>query len=274
MKALTLTLRDGAPAQRIDLAGILPEPLARLSTGDIARLLLPVGNRAIALGEVFAVDGTPGEVLAFAGTNARCDHIGAGMTAAGVIHVEGDAGAFAGEGLDGGTVVIDGNAGPHAARAMAGGYIAIRGGAGEGFAGASPGTRRGMRGGVAYVQGSVGDRAGEFLRRGLVIVGGDAGDYLGARATAGTIMVTGRAGDHAGWSMKRATLLLAKAPKSMPPGYGDAGVHELPYPPLLWRTILRRGWMPAAAEAERFLRVRRYAGDSQVGGLAEILIEA
>jgi formylmethanofuran dehydrogenase subunit C len=186
------------------------------------------------------------------GTSSRCDRIG--------------------EGMDGGTLVVEGDAGLYAGRAMKSGLLHIKGNAGDFFASAHPGTRHGMSGGIARAEKGAGDRAGEFLRRGLVLIGGDAGAYCGARAIAGTIVVLGRAGAMAGWSIKRASLVLAQMPVSMPPGFGDAGAHEILYLRLLARTLERQHWPPFDGQADRFARVRRFAGDTQVGGKGEILV--
>jgi formylmethanofuran dehydrogenase subunit C len=241
---IALTLRPDLPPGRISLAGVIPTALAGRTAAEIERLSIVFGNRAVPLAELLRVTGAPGDTLVLAGTDARCDSIG--------------------EGLDGGTLVVEGDAGLYAARAMKGGTLHVRGNAGDLFASALPGTRRGMAGGIARIDGGVGDRAGEFLRRGIVLVGGDAGAYCGARATAGTVVVLGRAGAMAGWSLRRASLVLARMPVSMPPTFGDAGVHELLYLRLLARAL-------GLAE-DRFARVRRFAGDTQAGGKGEILV--
>lgn len=239
MTGLVLTLRDGLPKGRIDCAGLLPRR-------DLAAATVVFGNRRLPLDQVFAVDGMPGDRLVLRGTDQRCDGIG--------------------EGMDGGTMVVEGDAGFYAARGMKAGVLHIRGNAGDFFASAHPGTKRGMSGGVARVDGNVGDRAGEFIRRGIAIVGGDAGAYTGARGIAGTIVVLGQAGPYAGWALKRASLVLARPPVSMPPGFGDAGLHEILYLRLLTRRI---GIDPAP-----FARVRRFTGDMQAGGKGEILVAA
>ena len=239
MTGLVLTLRDGAPKGRIDCAGLLPQR-------DLAGATVVLGNRRLPLGEVFASEGMPGDRLVLRGTDQRCDGIG--------------------EGMDGGTLLVEGDAGFYAGRGMKAGTLHVEGRAGDFFASAHPGTRRGMSGGVARVDGSVGDRAGEFIRRGIVVIGGDAGAYTGARGIAGTIVVLGQCGLYAGWATKRASLVLARPPVSMPPGFGDAGVHEILYLRLLARRI---GLDPAL-----FARVRRFAGDMQAGGKGEILVAA
>lgn len=239
MNGLTLTLRAGLPPGRIDCAGLLPGR-------DLATVRIVLGNRAVPLGEVFEAAGSPGETLVLRGTDPRCDSIG--------------------EGLDGGTLTVEGDAGLHAGRGMKSGALRIMGDAGDFCCSAHPGTRRGMAGGVARVDGSVGDRSGEFIRRGIVLVGKDAGDYCGARGTAGTIVVLGQCGAFAGWSLKRASLVLARMPRSMPPGFGDAGLHALVYPGLLARRL--------GLDPRLFARVRRFAGDAQVEGKGEILVAA
>lgn len=235
----TLTLRAGLPPGRIDLAGVLPER-------DLSQARIVFGNRRVALEELFVLGGAPDDALVLRGTDARCDGIG--------------------EGLDGGTIVVEGDAGFYAGRGMKSGLLHIKGNAGDFLAAAHPGTRRGISGGVVRVDGNAGDRAGEFIRRGIVLIGGDTGAYAGARGIAGTIVVLGQCGAYAGWSLKRASLVLGKPPKSMPPGFGDAGLHEILYLRLLTR---RLGLDPAP-----FARVRRFAGDQQAGGKGEILVAA
>lgn len=234
-----LTLRTGLPPGRIDCAGLMPKR-------DLADNTVVFGNRLLPLGELFAIDGAPGDRLELRGTDARCDGIG--------------------EGMEGGTLVVEGDAGFYAARGMKAGALHIKGNAGDFLAAAHPGTRRGMSGGIARVDGNAGDRAGEFIRRGIVIVGGDAGAYAGARGIAGTLVVLGQCGAYAGWALKRASLVLVRPPASMPPGFGDAGLHEILYLRLLAR---RLGLDPAP-----FARVRRFAGDQQAGGKGEILVAA
>jgi len=235
----TLTLRAGLPPGRIDLAGVLP---AR----NLSQVRIVFDNRRAALEELFDIAGGPDDALVLRDTDVRCDGIG--------------------EGLDGGTIVVEGDAGFYAGRGMKAGTLHIKGNAGDFFAAAHPGTRRGMSGGIARVDGSVGDRAGEFIRRGIAMVGGDAGAYTGARGIAGTIVVLGRCGPYAGWALKRASLVLAQPPVSIPPGFGDAGMHEILYLRLLAR---RLGLDPAP-----FARARRFAGDQQAGGKGEILVAA
>ncbi len=239
MTGLVLTLRDGLPQGRLDCAGVLPRR-------DLAAATVVLHSRRMPIQEAFTMDGAPGDRLVLRGTDGRSDGIG--------------------EGLDGGTMIVEGDAGFYAGRGMKAGTLHVRGNAGDFFASAHPGTRRGMSGGVARVDGNVGDRAGEFIRRGIVVIGGDAGAYTGARGTAGTMVVLGQCGALAGWALKRASLVLARPPVSMPPGFGDAGLHEILYLRLLAR---RLGIDPAP-----FARVRRFAGDMQAGGKGEILVAA
>ena len=71
----------------------------------------------------------------------------------GELHVEGDAGDWAGAGMHGGALVVHGSAG----RRLGGAY---------------PGERAGMRGGEIVVHGDAGAQAGAGLRRGLIAVAG------------------------------------------------------------------------------------------------------
>ena len=151
----------------------------------------------------------------FAGTDARCDKIGGGLTE-GKIVVDGDVGAYLGAGMKGGKIEVKGNAGVLAAASMTGGAIAINGDAGERAGGILVGETLGMKGGLLTIGGNAGPMLGERMRRGLVIVYGDAGDYAGGRMVAGTILIKHRVGRFAGYGLRRGSLILLNEPKELP----------------------------------------------------------
>lgn len=274
MSGLVLTLRE-PPAQRVDMSVLTPDPLAGRKLDFVAAMTLACGNRQLRVGDLFEISGTPVEPrekahIAIRNASSKLDRIGNGMKA-GVMVVEGDAGAYAGFAMKGGRLEIGGNAGPFAAAAMSGGEIAIGGDAGDFLGSAIPGDRAGMRGGVVAVAGNAGERIGDHLRRGMLLIAGDTGPYCGARMIAGTIVVLGQAGDFVGFGMKRGTILLSRAPARMPVTFNDCGSHDLQFLSLMFEFAKGRG--KAFAPLDGFGgRVRRLAGDRGVGGLGEILI--
>ena len=267
MSALTFELRS-APDQRLDLASLLPERLDGLKPTEIEALAVGTTRVRLSVGDAFKVTGGDASNVRFAGTDARCDKIGAGMTE-GAIIVDGDAGAYLGAGMKKGKIDVSGNAGVLAGASMAGGSIAIAGDAGERAGGINVGETLGMRGGVLTIGGNAGSLLGERMRRGLVIVSGDAGDYAGGRMVAGTIVLKRRAGANAGFGLRRGTLIFVELPKDILPTFGDCGVLEFDYLRLLehW---LRANDKPINLGA----RARRLMGDMSVLGKGEMLILA
>jgi formylmethanofuran dehydrogenase subunit C len=267
VSALTFELRS-APDQRLDLASLLPERLDGLKPTEIEALAVGTTRVRLSIGDAFKVTGGDASNVRFAGTDARCDKIGAGMTK-GAIIVDGDAGAYLGAGMKKGKIEVSGNAGVLAGASMAGGSIAIAGDAGERAGGIHVGETLGMRGGVLTIGGNAGSLLGERMRRGLVIVSGDAGDYAGGRMVAGTIVLKRRAGANAGFGLRRGTLIFVEPPKDILPTFGDCGVLEFDYLRLLehW---LRANDKPINLGA----RARRLMGDMSVLGKGEMLILA
>jgi len=267
VSALTFELRS-APDQRLDLASLLPERLDGLKPTEIEALAVGTTRVRLSVGDAFKVTGGDASNVRFAGTDARCDKIGAGMTE-GAIIVDGDAGAYLGAGMKKGKIDVSGNAGVLAGASMAGGSIAIAGDAGERAGGINVGETLGMRGGVLTIGGNAGSLLGERMRRGLVIVSGDAGDYAGGRMVAGTIVLKRRAGANAGFGLRRGTLIFVEPPKDILPTFGDCGVLEFDYLRLLehW---LRANDKPINLGA----RARRLMGDMSVLGKGEMLILA
>jgi formylmethanofuran dehydrogenase subunit C len=267
VSALTFELRR-APDQRLDLAPLLPERLDGLKPKEIEALAIGTTRVPLSVGDAFKVTGKDASDVRFAGTDARCDKIGAGMTK-GAIVVDGDAGAYLGAGMKKGKIEVKGNAGVLAGASMAGGSIAIAGDAGERAGGIHVGETLGMRGGVLTIGGNAGSLLGERMRRGLVIVRGDAGDYAGGRMVAGTILIKRRVGANAGFGLRRGSLIFVEPPKDILPTFGDCGVLEFDYLKLLehW---LRANDKPIKLGA----RARRLMGDMSVLGKGEMLILA
>jgi formylmethanofuran dehydrogenase subunit C len=265
VSALVFTLRD-APAQRLDLAPLVPQRLAGMSEGEIAKIELQTTRERVCAGDVFKITAGDADNIRFDGGSERFDRVGCGMSG-GDIHVDGDAGIQTGRLMRGGKLTISGNGGPWAASGMKGGVIAITGNAGDRLGGPLAGETAGMRGGIVIVGGNAGARAADRLRRGIIIVDGDAAAQAGSRMIAGTLIVGGHSGPLPGYLMARGTIILAGGGEALSPTFADCGVHELvanalmaafikPYSPAL-SDMLRRPW-------------RRLAGDMAVTGKGEI----
>jgi formylmethanofuran dehydrogenase subunit C len=265
----TLTLTQHAPtSQRLDLSGLIPERLAGLGAAQIARLPIHVGNRPVPLGELFAIDGSPGTSLVVVPAAGNLDGLGSGMRD-GELRVEGDAGRRAAAGLAGGSVVITGGVGDEAGSGMSGGRLTIAGNAGVRLGGPTTGATQGMSGGTILVRGSAGARAGERLRRGTIVIAGDCGNDAGVNMIAGTLAIIGTAGRMTGSGMRRGTILLSGPPASLPVTFADNGVQDLTFMAVLLREIATMtdiGPWGAPRPARRLL------GDIADGGMGEILL--
>jgi formylmethanofuran dehydrogenase subunit C len=264
-----LSLR-ARPPHRVDLGGLTPSALTGLSRAEVEKTPVRLGNRAVALAELFKVSGTSGDRLAIRNGCDRLDGIGRGLDG-GEIVVEGDCGAYLGEGMRTGEIRITGSAGPFAACGMVGGVLRIDGSAGDCLGAARPGERIGMRDGLVLVGGDIGDRAGDHMRRGAIFGGGDAGSWCGARMIAGTIAVRGRLGGFAGFAMRRGTLLASALSDAPLATFADAGLHELGILAVIARPISRFApWLVPLTRA--MPRARRLTGDLAVDGKGEILL--
>ena len=218
------------------MSPLTPAGLKDLKAKEIEALVVGTTRHKLTVGDLFKVKGKDAASLRFAGTDARCDKIGGGLTE-GKIVVDGDVGAYLGAGMKGGKIEVKGNAGVLAAATMTGGAIAING------------------------------DAGERMRRGLVIVYGDAGDYAGGRMVAGTILIKHRVGRFAGYGLRRGSLILLNEPKELPPTFGDCGVMEFDYLKVLEHWLRESGKTISLSG-----RARRLMGDMSVLGKGEVLI--
>ena len=267
MSALTLRLREN-PAQRIDMSPFTPRLLAGKTIHEVAHLPLWLGNRQIACGELFAIDGEVAETIVIQSQSDRLDRIGANLDG-GTIHVEGSAGAYLGQGMLNGTIQVSGDAGIAAGCAMRGGLLSIDGNSGDFLGGAVTGERQGMRGGIIRIKGNTGDRAGDLMRRGTILIGGDSGDYCASRMVAGTLVVLGQTGKQAGLAMRRGTLITSSPPASLPATFNDNGVQRLSFLTLFSHTL--REYPPFSMLLNRGNRVHRWLGDLSCDGKGEIL---
>ena len=269
MKALTFTLR-AEPPERLDLSPLTPQGLAGLDKRAIQAIRLGQSKLASTVGDIFRIAGNDASSIVFEGGSSRFDGVATGMTES-TVRVAGDVGAQAGRGMRGGQLTIEGDAGPHAGSGMRGGRLEIIGSAGDHLGAPLAGELAGMNGGVLIVRGRAGAFAADRMRRGLIAVLKGCGDHAGSRMIAGTLVVTGGAGEMPGYLMRRGSILLDRAPKSLSPSFVECGAPDSVFAALMDRHLVTEDILkrPLLGRAPR-----RYGGDNAAIGLGEILFPA
>ncbi|HZN03834.1 MAG TPA: formylmethanofuran dehydrogenase subunit C [Candidatus Polarisedimenticolia bacterium] len=269
--SLRLTLRrwPHPPGVEAEAPDLLPERLGRLSRSAIEALRVRLGREEQRVGDLFEVDGTPGEDVTLAGDLSAFVRLGAGMTR-GRLVVKGNAGLAAGSRMSGGRLEISGDAGARAGEGMTGGVLVVRGSTGDDLGGPPPGAARGVNRGAILVAGNAGARAGRRMRRGLIAIGGGAGPLAGTEMLAGTLVIAGHAGDGIGTWMRRGTILLGTGSPPPASAFADAGSGRFSFWALYDEALRFAG--ATIPEAWREGRFRRYVGDRSGGGLGEILV--
>lgn len=240
---------------------------------EVAQILIQRGNRQVALGEFFRVQGSAAEdeTIVWRGNCEKVKLIGARWSR-GTIRVEGNCGMHLGAEMTGGEILVEGHASDWVGAEMKGGLIRVRGNAGHLVGAVYRGGRKGMTGGEILIEGNVGNEVGHTMRRGLIAVGGTAGDVAGVGMIAGTILIFGEAGIRHGAGMKRGTIGL----------FQSAGTVELlptfrlacQYQPRfleLYLQHLRSLRFPLPEAFQQLPLVRRYCGDLLETGKGEIL---
>lgn len=269
MTALTFTLR-AQPPERLDLSPLTPQGLAGLDRRAIAAIRIGQSKLGSTVGDNFRISGNDPDQIVFDGGSSRFDGVGAGL-AEGAIRVVGDVGAQAGRAMRGGQLTIEGDAGTHAGSCMRGGRLEIRGSAGDHLGAPLAGELAGMNGGVLVVRGRAGAFAADRMRRGLIAVLKGCGDHAGSRMIAGTLVVAGGAGEMPGYLMRRGSILLDRAPRSLSPSFVECGAPDSVFATLADRHLIAEGILkrPLLGKAPH-----RYGGDNAVLGLGEILFPA
>ncbi|HEV3121556.1 MAG TPA: formylmethanofuran dehydrogenase subunit C [Isosphaeraceae bacterium] len=255
----------------VEAGWLRPDSLMSLSTAEVARLHLAVGNATAEVGELFKVEGQGADgCLVVVGDLRRLARLGSGM-ASGQLTIEGEAGDHLGAAMNGGTITVNGSAGDWTGAELRGGLIRIKGSVGHFLGAAYPGSRRGMRSGTILVDGSAGNDAGLSMRRGLIAIGGSAGDCLGRSLIAGSLFAFGPIGAYAGAGMKRGTLaLFGNKPPDLLPSFPFAGGFRPVFLALYLRQLCAWSFpVPTSAFAGSF---DRYNGDLVEGGQGEILV--
>lgn len=206
---LTLTLKTELSIP-IEVDGVVPERLAGLSSGEIARQKVWCGRTECSLDQFFTVDGCLDQdrTILWKGDLSRVDRIAQKMSS-GVTRVLGAVGNHAGHQMSGGRVEVDGDAADYLGAEMTGGTIVVTGDAKDHVGSWFSGEKFGMNRGQIFIQGSAGDGLGQGMRRGTIVVGGAVGKLAGWNMLAGTIICLGRCGMHPGAGMKRGTIVVA-----------------------------------------------------------------
>ncbi|MGB4498388.1 MAG: formylmethanofuran dehydrogenase subunit C, partial [Methylococcaceae bacterium] len=185
MSALTFTLKT-RPDQRVDMSPLVCQKLENLEPVEIGAIKLHCGKKKMRVDELFTISGFDTTHISIKNSFSKLDYIGKELDG-GVIHVEGDVGAYCGMGMKSGLIKILGDAGIYAGCEMKKGHLEIAGNVGDFLGGALAGNKMGMKGGLILVRGNAGDRVGDHLRRGTILIEGSVGDYCGSRMIAGTI---------------------------------------------------------------------------------------
>jgi formylmethanofuran dehydrogenase subunit C len=265
--SITLSFRQSLD-NPVDLTGVVPDALEKLSEREIADLPVWVGRRKAALGDVCTVRGERSCDLHIEGQLTAVNGIGAGMHR-GRVTVAGDPGRDVGRGMGGGLLEVDGSVGDGAGIALSGGRIKITGRAGDHLGGALPGAARGMTGGEIITGGSVGRGAGASARRGLIVVGGDAGAGVAHAMIAGTVLVVGRVTGAVGqWNKRGSVVALAGA--TIPATYRYACTYRPVYLRVLL-AYLRRSHGVTVEDRFTTGRYARHCGDLSELGKGELL---
>jgi len=260
----TLTRRDSSPIP-LDVTGILPETVAKLSAMEVAKLPVLFGNLTVELGEMFDVKAgstvaKPAD-LQFAGDTKNVHNIGKGM-ATGFVYCENGVGRHAGAQMSGGQLILDSGAGDWLGAEMRGGSIEARDTVGDCAGAAYRGSRRGMTGGSIVVNGRTGHELGLLMRRGTIVVHGDTGEFTGASMIAGTIAVRGELGARAGAGMKRGTILALGGVSEISIGMRYSCDYSPSFLPMMGKSLN----LPVPA------CVQCFRGDVLTGGKGELLV--
>ena len=265
------TFRLKAPAtERLDISGLTPAKLAKLSSYEIASLKVGMNRDALTVGDAFVISGVPGDTITLEGSGASLDYAGAGLDG-GTVRIIGNVGPYAGRKMTGGKLEIRGHAGNYLASCMTGGMIHVSGSAGDNLGGILSGDRFGMSGGTVIVEGDIGARAGDKMRRGTVIVRGKTGEGTGTRMMGGTIWAEGGFGPVPGLMMRRGTLIGSKVERLLPT-FVDCGRHDLVIVRVLAKHL--KATLGDLAPKPMPLFVQKIAGDMATIGKGEILLPA
>ncbi len=254
----------------VEVDGLTPDRLAKLSASEVARLPALVGRETVPWGDLFQITGTADDgAVTVSGEVSRFKMIGRGMTS-GTLAVDGSVGLHAGAEMRGGELTINGDAGDWLGAELRGGTIRVSGNAGDNAGAAYRGSPKGMRGGMILIAGNAGGEVGTALRRGIIAVGGSCGAFAGAGMIAGTLVIGGECGQHPGAGMKRGTLAVLSGRVTVPTTFRYDCEYRPPFWAIAVKHLRRHGFAVPVGMENR--PVKRYGGDLVALGLGELLI--
>ncbi|HQR08883.1 MAG TPA: formylmethanofuran dehydrogenase subunit C [Gemmatales bacterium] len=256
------------PVGTIDGSVLRPDWLASLKVAELKQQRITIGRHDYAWSDVYEIEGDPCLTWTLPGA-ANYLHLATGMSS-GLLRIDGAAGDFAGQQMQGGCMEIHGSAGHSLGAGMQGGLITVTGDAGPQVGGPCHDAHVGMTDGEIIIQGSAGPRAGFRKRRGL-IVAQRCEEQAGNHMLAGTIVVFKGQLHKPGLSMKRGTILCIDP---------NSEITWLPYfqPDCVYRPVFVQIMLGRLmtlgcklADGARHGKYQLYSGDRLSNGKAEIL---
>ena len=268
MNRLTLTRFENV-ASPIDMSFLTPDCVKNNSAAEIERMTIAAGSDEIMVGDVFRVSGKSGQNLVIENSSPKFEKIGQGWNH-GSIRVLGDAGAFAGQMLQGGEIHIEGSVGDYAGCAMTGGSIRVNGNAGDWLGANTPGGKIGMNEGCIAIKGNAGNRLGNRMRRGIISVNGDVGFGACSNMIGGTVLLLGNSAKLPGAHMRRGTVFCASLPSLPRASFFEQSFIDSAFFRWLESYLKKRN---LGIELDRISQAaaRRFVGDLNIGGMGEIL---
>ena len=121
MRALPFTLKT-RPDQRVDMSPLVCHALENLEPIEIAAIKLHCGKRKVRVDELCTISGFDTKHIQIKNSFSKLDYIGKDLDG-GIIHVEGDAGAYCGMGMKKGFIKVFGNAVIYAGCEMKKGHL-------------------------------------------------------------------------------------------------------------------------------------------------------
>lgn len=257
----------------VEAEAISPDLFQGKSREEIENLPVFLGNKKMALKDLFLIEGDPSAEILIEGDLSRVKKIGYGMSR-GRIQIKGNAGMHTGATMSGGEILVEGDAQDWLGAEMKGGLIRVKGNAGH-FVGASYwGSKQGMNRGVILIEGNVGNETGKKMRRGLIAIKGKTGDFLGVGMIGGTIFVFSQIGERPGAEMKRGSIVLLQENCSGPPTLLPSFAYDCTYNPTFLRVYFKALKELGFPVKEEYIsgKYRRFNGDIVELGKGEILI--
>ena len=184
------------------------------------------------------------------------------------IKVLGDAGSYLGLEMESGEIELEGSCENFLGSEMTGGLIRVKKDVGDFLGAPTFGGKLGMNGGVIVVGGNAGNYLGKLMRRGIIIVCGDVKNFCCLNMIAGTVIIKKNIGSFFGSFMKRGTLILFSKPQFNNLKFIISKGEKESFFGLL--DIYLKNFIGVKVFNKK--KFKRYIGDRNNNGLAEILI--